>query len=128
MNLILVPIWVKIIVGVLAVANIYFGILGYFSNKPLFENSTVGIDLAGSGAKFASFEFATRNLSIGLALLLSALLGIPVAIAIILIVRILIELQSLVISIAIRKFGAGFIIPIVFLVVEVFIVKTVLGL
>ena len=119
----LVPNWVRITIGLLAVANIIFGISGYFNAQPLFQNSVAGIDLAGLGAKYAGFEFAARNLAIGLALMIVAIAGVPETIAIMTIVRALIELQSIIIGTATGNFGAGVIVAVVVFLVEVFVIK-----
>ena len=69
----LVPQWVRIVIGLLALANIAFGLSNYFKFDTLFQNTQAGIDLSNAGAKFASYEFGARNLAIGLALLIVAL-------------------------------------------------------
>lgn len=124
----LVPSWTRIVVGILAVANIIFGLSNYISFDMLFQNSAAGIDLTGMGAEFASFEFGARNLAIGLALLIVALVGVPETIAIMTIVRALVELQSIIIALIAGTFGIGTIVAIVVLGVEIFIIKTMFGI
>ncbi len=124
----LVPSWVRIVIGLLALANIAFGISGYFKFDSLFQNSIAGIDLTSFGAKFASYEFAARNLAIGLALMIVSLRGIPETIAIMTIVRALIELQGVIIALMAGTFGAGAIVAIVMLGVEIFVIKTMFGI
>ena len=82
----IVPKWVRIVVGVLALMNIAFGVMGYFYMSVLFPNAT-GFDLTNSIFTHASFEFAARNLAIGLALMIVALKGVPESITIVTIIR-----------------------------------------
>jgi hypothetical protein len=123
----IVPRWVRVVLGVLALANIAFGIMGYAGPAALFQNSTAGIDLGGSGARYAGFEFASRNLAIGLALLIVSLRGVPESIAIVTIIRALIEIQTVVIAVLAGTFGAGTIVAIVMASVEIFVVKTMVN-
>lgn len=124
----LVPNWVRITIGLLAVANIIFGISGYFNAQPLFQNSVAGVDLAGLGAKYAGFEFAARNLAIGLAWMIVAIVGVPEAVAIMTIVSALIELQTIIIGIIMGNFGVGIIVAVVVFVIEVFVIKTMFAI
>jgi len=50
------------VIGLLALANIAFGVSGYLSPDALFQNSKESIDLASLTAKYAGYEFASRNL------------------------------------------------------------------
>lgn len=124
----LVPTWVRVLIGILAVFNIVFGVSGYFDPQPLFQNSVVGIDLTSSGAIYAGYEFAVRNLAIGLALMIVAVVGVPETIAIMTIVRALIELQTIIIGFSTENFGAGTIVAIIVFVLEVFVIKTMFGI
>ena len=118
----LVPTWVRIFVGLLALANIAFGILNYFGASALFQNNTAGIDLMSNAARFASYEFGARNLAIGLALLIVSIVGVPETIAIMTIVRALVELQSVVIGIISGNFGIGMVVSIIIFAIETFII------
>ena|SRR5277367_2691647 len=121
-----VPIWVRVTVGILAVLNIAFGVAGYFDSGILFHAGT-GIDFSNSLIKNASFEFAARNLAIGLALgFVTIIRGAPEALIILTITRALIEIQTIIISIAPANINAMLLVPLVFLVVEIFIVKTLI--
>lgn len=120
----IVPTWVRIVVGLLALANIAFGVSGYFDNSVLFQNSQIGIDLAGLGAKYASYEFAARNLAIGLALLIVAGKGVPESMAIMTITRALVEIQTIVIALTTGTFASGTMVAMVLLAVEITIVVT----
>lgn len=120
----IVPKWVRIVIGLLALANIAFGISGYFTAAPLFQNSTEGIDLGSATAKYAGFEFAARNLAIGLALLIVALKGVPESLAIMTIVRALIEAQTVVLALITGHFGNGNVAALVMLGLEVFVIIT----
>jgi hypothetical protein len=124
----LVPQWVRIVVGLLAVANFLFGVSGYFSPDALFQNSTAGIDLAATGAHYASYEFAARNLAIGVALLIVAAVGVPETIAIMTIVRALIELQTIIIGVVTGNVTVGVGVAVVVFCVEAFVIKTMFGI
>lgn len=110
--------------GLLALANIAFGVSNYFDASALFQNSSTGIDLAGEAARYASYQFAARNLAIGLALMIVANVGVPETIAIMSIVRALVELQDSIISIVAGNFGVGVIVSLMIFVAEVFVVVT----
>jgi len=120
----LVPKWVRIFVGLLAIANIAFGVSNYFGASALFQNSSVGIDLAGAAARYAGYEFGARNLAIGLALLIVASVGVPETVAIMTIVRALVELQSIIIGIVTGNFGTGVIVSIVIFAIEATVIVT----
>jgi hypothetical protein len=120
----IVPKWVRIAIGLLALANIAFGISGYFDCSALFQNGMEGIDLAGAAAKYAGYEFASRNLAIGLALMIVALKGVPESLAIVTIIRALIELQTVIIALATSHFNTGSVVALVMFGVEIFIVIT----
>ncbi len=122
-----VPKWVRISLAIFALVNVAYGIACYFKPGLLFENDLTGIDLAGHSAKMASYLFAARNLAIGLALLIVSQKGVPESIAIVTIIRALVELQTIIISITTGHFGAGVIVAAVILVFEIFVIKTMLG-
>ncbi len=120
----IVPKWLRIVLGILALLNIAFGVSGYFDVSVLFQNSHVGVDLASLGAKYASYEFAARNLAIGLALLLVAGKGVPESMAIMTITRALIEIQTIAVAIATGSFGSGTLIALMLLSIEIFLSVT----
>ncbi len=122
----LVPKWIRAALGVLAVANIAFGAMGYADTSLLFHGGH-GLDLTNPLLREASFEFAARNLAIGLALGIVASKGVPESIAIVTIIRALIELQTVIITVAQGKADALLLVPLAVLVGEVFIVKTLVG-
>jgi hypothetical protein len=122
-----VPAWVRITVGILALVNIAYGLTGYFNTGLLFH-AGVGIDFTNSSIKNASFEFAARNLAIGLALgFVTIIKGAPEALVILTITRALIEIQTIIISISQGNISALLILPFAFLVVEILIIKTLIG-
>jgi hypothetical protein len=123
----LVPKWVRIVIGLLALANIAFGVSGYFSPSALFQNNVAGIDLTGLAAKYAGYEFAARNLAIGLALMIVALRGVPESLGIVTIIRALIELQTIIIAIATGNLNSGIAVAAIMFALEVFIVVTLVG-
>ena len=118
----IVPMYVRIVTGVFALANIGYGVVGYFKPSQIFENSTEGIDVKGKGARYAGYEYASRNLSIGLGLLIVAAIGSPEAIVMVTIVRALVEVQSMLINLSLKKINEGFITAAVFLAIELFII------
>ncbi|MEP7120960.1 MAG: hypothetical protein ABJE95_08630 [Byssovorax sp.] len=123
----LVPTWIRVVTLLLALANVLFGVAGYLSTAVLFP------DLAGTGLTATSpllvhacREFSARNLAIGLALLVVSRVGVPESIAIVTIIRALIEAQTLVLAIAAGP-GPGILVPLFFLAVEVLIVRTLVA-
>ena len=122
-----VPRWVRIVIGIFAVINIAYGVMCYFDMSILFHHAT-GLDLTNPSIKNAGYEFASRNLAIGLALgFVTIIKGAPEALVILTIVRALIEIQTIILSIAQGNINAMLIIPVVFLAVEIVIVKTLVG-
>lgn len=122
-----VPRWVRIIVGVLAVVNIAFGVVGYLNTGLHFQGGA-GIDLTNPIIKNASYEFASRNLAIGLALgFVTIIRGAPEALVILTIVRALIEIQTIIITLSEGTMSAILLLPVAFLIVEIFLIKTLVG-
>src|SRR5580704_12715739 len=105
----MIPMYVRIIAAVFALANIGYGIVGYFKPSQIFENSTDGVDVKGKGARYAGYEYASRNLSIGIGLLIVAAIGSAEAIVMVTIVRALVEVQSMLINLSLKKINEGFI-------------------
>lgn len=122
----LVPKWLRIVVGVLALLNILFGVMGYFDMSVLFKDGS-GLDLTNAILKNASYEFAARNLAIGLGLAIVAAKGVPESITIVTIIRALIEIQTIITMIATGNISAMILMPLIFLIVEIFIIKTLVG-
>jgi len=122
----IVPKWLRIVVGVLALLNILFGVMGYIDMSLLFKDGS-GIDLTNAILKNASYEFAARNLAIGLGLAIVAAKGVPESMTIVLIIRALIEIQTILITFVSSKVDAMIAMPLVFLIAEVFLIKTLVG-
>ena len=118
----MVPMYVRIVTGIFALANVGYGIVGYFKPSQIFENSEEGVDVKGNGARYAGYEYASRNLSIGIGLLIVAVIGSPQSIIIVTTVRALVEIQSMLINISLKKINEGFITAAVFLAIELFII------
>lgn len=95
--------YVRLIAGLFALANIGYGIMAYFKPSHTFENSTEGVDLNGKGARYAAYEYSSRNLAIGIGLLIAAAIGFPQAIVMVTLVRALVEIQSIFINISLKK-------------------------
>jgi hypothetical protein len=123
----LVPKCVRIVIVLLALANIAFGVSEYFSPSALFQNNATGIDLAGLAAKYAGYEFAAHNLAIGLALMIVALRGVPESLAIVTIIRALIEFQTIIIAIATGNLNGGIAVAVVIFALEAFVIVTMFG-
>jgi hypothetical protein len=121
------PMYVSVITGLFALANIGYGIMGYFKPSHTFENSTEGVDLNASGARYAAYEYSSRNLAIGLGLCIAAILGSPLAIVMVTLVRALVEIQSIFINISLKKINEGFYTALVFLAIELFIIAKCVG-
>ncbi len=122
-----VPKWVRIAVGVLALVNIAYGIMCYLDVNLLFHYAKA-INISNPAIINASHEFAARNLAIGLALgFVTVIKGAPEALTILTIVRALIEIQTIILTIIHGSIDAMLIVPIVFLIAEIFIVKTLVG-
>jgi hypothetical protein len=118
----MIPMYVRIVTGVFALANVGYGIVGYFKPSQIFENSAEGVDVKGKGARYAGYEYASRNLAIGIGLLIVAAIGSPLAIVMVTIVRALVEIQSIFINLSLKKINEGFITAAVFLAIEGFII------
>jgi len=120
----LVPIWVRIVSGLVALLNLAFGLSGYFNPTGILS----GLTERTPEVLNAAYNFSARNTAIGIALVIVSLVGVPESIAIVMIIRFLVEAQDLVISILA---GAGFtalLMPIVFMVVEAVIIVTMFRL
>ena len=86
----IVPKWFPIVVGILAILNILFGVMGYFDMSLLFKDGSQ-LDLTNAILKNASYEFAARNLAIDLGLAIVAAKGVPESITIVNIIRALVD-------------------------------------
>ena len=117
-----IPSYIRIVTAVFALANVGYGVVGYFKTSQIFENSAEGIELKGKGARYAGYEYASRNLAIGLGLLVVAIMGSAEAIIMITAVRALVEIQSFFINLSLKKINEGFITAAVFLAIEAFII------
>ena len=122
----IVPKWLRILVGALAALNILFGVMGYFDMSLLFKDGS-GLDLTNTILKNASYEFAARNLAIGLGLAIVAVKGVPESITIVTIIRALIEIQTIITMVTTGNISVIILMPILFLVAELFIIKTMIG-
>jgi hypothetical protein len=100
--------------------------MSYLSMSVLFKDGA-GLDLTNAILKNASYEFAARNLAIGLALAFVTIIkGAPEALVILTIVRALIEIQTIIISITQGNINAMLLMPLAFLVLEICIIKTLI--
>jgi len=121
-----VPKWVRIAVGILGLFNLAFGLMSYMNMSILFKDGT-GLDLTNAILKNANYEFAARNLAIGLALTFVTIIkGAPEALVILTIVRALIEIQTIIISFVQGNISVMLLIPLAFLAVEIIMIKTLI--
>src|ERR1700690_407356 len=111
----MIPMYVRIVAGLFALANIGYGIVGYFKPSQMFENSTEGVDVKGKGARYAGYEYASRNLALGIVLLIVAAIGDAHAIVMITGIRALVEIQSIFINFSPKKINEVLITAAVFL-------------
>lgn len=81
--------------------------------------------MSGKGARYAAYEYSSRNLAIGVGLLVAAIIGSSQAVAMVTGIRALVEIQSILINISIKKINEGFYTALVFLAIEVFIIAKV---
>lgn len=116
----LVPKWVRGLVGLLALANLGYGLAGYFKPGSMFA----ALDLASPGAVDAVQQFAARNTAIGAALLIVALAGVPESIAIVMIIRVLIKAQDLILGLIHGASASTLAMAAAFLAIEAFVVVT----
>ena len=122
-----VPKWVRVMVGIIGLINIAFGIMCYFDMRLLYHAGT-GIDMTNPLIKNAGYEFASRNLAIGVAMgFVTIIKGAPEALVILTIVRALIEIQTIILSMVQGNINVMMLIPLAFLVVEVLMIKTLIG-
>jgi hypothetical protein len=124
----LVPLWVRICTFVLAALNLAFGIAGYLSTTilfPMLDAASGHIDVAV--LEHASREFSARNVAIGLGLLIVSRVGVPESMAIVLLIRAFVEAQTVVLMVVQSGVGPGLVVPLVFLAVEVVLVRTLFG-
>ena len=120
----LVPIWVRIVSGIVALLNLAFGLSGYFNPTAIL----VGLTSRTPEVLNAAYTFSARNTAIAIALAIVSLVGVPESIAIVMIIRFLVEGQDLVISILAGTGFPALLMPIVFMVVEVVIIVTMFRL
>jgi hypothetical protein len=122
-----VPKWVRIVVGILALMNIAFGLASYFDMSVLYKDGA-GLDLTNAILRNANFEFAARNLAIGLSLgFVTVIKGAPEALIILTITRALIEIQTIIMSVVQGNIHVMLLIPLAFLAVEIAIIRTLIG-
>lgn len=116
----LVPTWVRIVAGLVAILNLAYGLSGYFSPATILP----GLSADTAASLNAAYIFSARNVAIGVALVIVSLVGVPETIAIVMIIRLLVESQDLVLSIIAGNAVTALLMPIVFIVVELTIIVT----
>ena len=116
----LVPTWVRIIAGLVALLNLAYGLSGYFAPADILP----GLSADTAASLNAAYIFSARNVAIGIALGIVSLRGVPESIAIVMIIRFLVEAQDLVLSIIAGNPITALLMPIVFIAVELTIIVT----
>jgi len=124
-----VPKWVRILTGILALLNIFYAAQCYTDMSQLFFDGA-GLDFTNALLKDASYEFAARNLAIGLGLGIVALRGIPESITIVTIIRALVEVQTIIIAAVTGnlRLDANMIVAVAFLAVELLLIINLIGI
>jgi hypothetical protein len=120
----LVPTWVRIVSGVVALLNLAFGLSGYFNPTGIFS----GLTSRTPEILNAAYNFSARNTAIAIALIIVSLVGVPESIAIVMIIRFLVEGQDLAISILAGASLPAFLMPLAFMVVEAVIIVSMFRL
>ena len=116
----LVPTWVRIIAGLVALLNLAYGLSGYFAPADILP----GLSADTAASLNAAYIFSARNVAIGIALGIVSLRGVPESIAIVMIIRFLVEAQDLVLSIIAGNPITALLMPIVFIAAELTIIVT----
>ncbi len=116
----LVPTWVRIIAGLVALLNLAYGLSGYFAPADILP----GLSADTAASLNAAYIFSARNVAIGIALGIVSLRGVPESIAIVMIIRFLVEAQDLVLSIIAGNPLTALLMPIVFIAVELMVIVT----
>jgi hypothetical protein len=116
----LVPTWVRIVAGLVALLNLAYGLSGYFTPAGILP----GLSADTAASLNAAYIFSARNVAIGIALGIVSLVGVPETIAIVMIIRFLVEAQDLVLSIIAGNALSALLMPIVFIAVELTIIVT----
>jgi hypothetical protein len=120
----LVPTWVRIVSGVVALLNLAFGLSGYFNPTGIFS----GLTTRTPEILNAAYNFSARNTAIAIALIIVSLVGVPESIAIVMIIRFLVEGQDLAISIFTGASFPALLMPFAFMVVEAVIIVSMFRL
>jgi hypothetical protein len=119
-----VPIWVRVVAGLVALLNLAFGLSGYFSPTTIFT----GLADQTPDIVHAAYQFSARNTGIALALIIVSLVGVPESIAIVMIIRFLVEAQDLGIALLGGAGVATLLMPLAFIVVELVVIVTMFRL
>lgn len=100
--------------------------VGYFNAGLLFKTlpPESGLTLDHPVLVQASHEFSAQNLAIGVCLLLVAAVGVPETIAIMMMTRALVEMQSIGLALANSGGIADLAMPGVFLITEILVIVT----
>ncbi len=116
----LVPTWVRIVAGAVALLNLAYGLSGYFNPTGILPG------LVSNTAEIvnAAHMFSARNVAIALALGIVSMVGVPESIAIVMIIRLLVEGQDLVLTILSGASISALLMPVIFMVVELTVIVT----
>lgn len=116
----IVPVWVRVVTGLVALLNLAYGLSGYFAPAGILP----GLNADTTATLNAAHVFSARNVAIGIALLLVATRGIPESIAIVMIIRLLVEVQDLVLLILGGNDISNLLMPFAFIVLELMVIVT----
>ncbi|MBV5331091.1 hypothetical protein JZU69_01470, partial [bacterium] len=97
-----------------------YGLSGYFTPAGILP----GLSADTAASLNAAYIFSARNVAIGIALGIVSLRGVPESIAIVMIIRFLVEAQDLILSIIAGNPLTALLMPIVFIAVELTIIVT----
>ncbi|MDZ4718345.1 MAG: hypothetical protein SH847_07710 [Roseiflexaceae bacterium] len=115
-----VPRWVRIVAGLVALLNLAYGLAGYLVPASILP----GLNADTPATLNAAHIFSARNVAIGIALLIVLIVGVPESIAIVMIIRLLVETQDLVLQILAGATLPTLLMPIVFMVIELVVIVT----
>jgi|GEM_PF-783417 len=119
-----VPRWVRILAGLVALLNLAYGFAGYLAPATILP----GLAADTVATLNAAHVFSARNVAIGVALLIVTLVGVPESIAIVMIIRLLVEAQDLVLQLLAGAALPALLMPITFMVIELVVIVTMVRL
>jgi hypothetical protein len=120
----LVPKWVRIVVGLVALFNLAYGLLGYINPETILP----GLDTNIESVQNIIQTYSALNMAIAIALSIVAIVGVPESMAIVMIIRFLVEVQDLVLSIFNGEPFSSLLITVMFIIIELVIIVTLVNI